>query len=478
MRLKSGISFLQAAPLLVLIILIFFCRIPVYADDTSLGRTPEGVFPILEGDVVMESEEITVDMEKNKVECIFVFHNTGKSKPVYMGFPGKIKDPGSELTDAVDLELRNFKTFVKGKVLPVSLEKSVQGNNEDLTAYSEFFTFTVPFKEDERITVRNTYDFTPTYDSLGTVYCGYVLETGAMWKGNIGSARVTFKLGSIKPCQIEKLNPGGFIFDGSNLVWHRTDFEPKYNLRVNYNNYRYTSRFLDDIAGDDKIKQEVNQKVESYGIVKELADRNQTEELLSLYRKAVEEKDAIMALYIRSHLPSGKIPEEKTRIEYVALEKEYGRELARCYTSGPEAAHIQFKISHSENGKIIEDAAEEGITGYSLEYLTPGKAYSISFTLTDWMDRTETKEILYKAPEKEAAASAEESTQSPDTAMASASQTAVSPDSGNSGEPSMDNSEAKNGIDARLIAAILSGVILIGFAVVSAIIIRKNKRVD
>lgn len=156
-----------------------FGYISIYADDGSIGRIPDGVFPMQENDVKMESEEITVDLDKNSVECIFTFHNTGKSKNVYMGFPGKLdKTMGGDLTKDVDLELGNFKTFINGKEMPVTRQKGVQNYNTETSNalhYSEWFTFTVPFKADETVTIRNTYDYCPSYDSIGDVFTGYVI---------------------------------------------------------------------------------------------------------------------------------------------------------------------------------------------------------------------------------------------------------------------------------------------------------------
>jgi len=317
----------------IVLIVTLFSFTSVYADDTSLGRTPEGVFPLQENDVIMESEEITVDLEKNHVECIFVFHNTGKNKNLYMGFPGKMFDTmDNGLTNDTNLELSHFKTFIKGKELPVTREKGVQQNNaensdtldtsntsntsntSDTSQYSEFFTFTVPFEGDEMVTVRNTYDFVPTYDSIGNIFTGYVLKTGAMWKGPIGSAKVTFKLGKIKPYQIEDVKLGGFKFVGNDLVWERNNFEPNYDLSLSYNNYRYSAKDLSNLTDDvEKLKKEIQQKIDSYSNAKELANKGKTDELLALYNKAVDERDSILAIYIRSYLPSHKISDEVSK---------------------------------------------------------------------------------------------------------------------------------------------------------------------
>lgn len=481
--------------LVILLVLTLFIFIPIYADDTNLGRTPDGVFPLQENDVIMEAEEITVDLEKNSVECIFVFHNTGKKKSVYMGFPGQLEGLNHENINVVDLEIRNFKTFINGKKLPVTREKSIKKDTLEhlnMQAYSEFFTFNVPFEADESITIRNTYDFTPTYDSIGNVYSGYVLETGAMWKGTIGSAKVTFKLGNIKPYNIEKLNPGGFKFEGNTLVWERNNFEPKYNLKVTYNTYRYGPDFFSDEAQ----KREIYLKKNSYDIAKQLASKNDTKGLLSLYDKAVKEYNSILALYIASLLPPDKIVKEDTNIESIEVQKIYDYYIAKCNIIGEEPTRIQISIGHEEDGKTVEDITEGGVTSYCLDNLNPGIEYNITYTLTDWLDRAKQKTIKYKVPEQEEALN-ENNTQSSDiSAIESASSDGLDIQPGgppiynssneiekaaaNDGATSSSNisnessTEKQNGFDIRIIIGVLVSIILLGITVVS--IIKMHKR--
>ena len=492
-RLNIGNLLKLVTSLVILLVLIVFNGTPIYADDTNLGRTPDGVFPLQENDVIMEAEEIIVDLEKSSVECIFVFHNTGKRKSVYMGFPGQLEGLNHENINVVDLRIRNFKTFIKGKELPITREKSLKKDTLEhlkMQAYSEFFTFTVPFEADERITIRNTYDFTPTYDSIGNVYSGYVLETGAMWKGTIGSAKVTFKFGNIKPYQIEKLNPGGFKFEGNTLVWERNDFEPKYNLKVTYNTYRYNSESLSNLTDDvDKLKLEINQKIDSYNKVKELAKKGQTDKLLSEYNNAIKEYNSILALYIASFLPTDKIVKEDTNIENIEVQKMYDYYKVECKILGEEPLHTQLTINHTENGSVTEDFSESGITSYYVSDFIPGTEYTITFTLTDWLDRTAQKTIKYRVPEQENALNESKTQPSDISTIASASSDSENIQPGgppiyNSSDSTAtnlnisneSNIEKRNGIDIRIIIGVLVGIIVLGITVVSVIKMRKSEQ--
>ncbi len=366
----------------------------VYADDTSLGRTPEGVFPIDEKDIVMESEEITVDLEKNSVLCSFVFRNTGSAKNVLMGFPGKIyHDIGDTLTQEVNLELADFKAYANGNKLPVRHEKTDAGKNAETSnelRYSEYYTFTVPFKTNGKVTVKNTYSFHPSYDSMGSIFTGYVLKTGAMWKDKIGSAKVTFRLGGIKPYQIDHLMPGGFKFEGKNLIWERTDFEPEYDLYITYNTYRYSKEYFNVIPREEAEK--TNIKIDNYKKVVKLADTRKTDELLAWYHKAAGEKDSVLAAYIISHLPDDKIPQEKLIIGNINIEKIDDRYGISCDIPGLEPASVHLDVSYTENGREIRNSQDTFLI------LTPGIEYSITYTIKDWMGRTAQKTVKFTPP--------------------------------------------------------------------------------
>jgi hypothetical protein len=492
----------------IVLLLTLFCYNSVYADDTSLGRTPDGVFPLQENAVIMESEEITVDLEKNHVECIFVFRNTGKSKNVYIGFPGKLYDNrGTELTEDVNLELRHFKTFINGKELPVTREKSTlqkNKNSSETSEYSEFFTFTVPFKTNEKVTVRNTYDFVPTYDSMGYIFSGYVLKTGAMWKDSIGSAKVTFKLGKMKPFQIENLKPGGFRFVGNDLIWERKNFEPVYDLCLVYNDYRYSEEFLKDTTADEVSK--IKEKINSFNKVNELAKDGKTDELLALYKNAVKEKASLLALYIRSYLPSDKIPTESSNLGNISIENNNDNYYINCDVLGPQAA-IQLTISHTLNGKEIVDMQVDDTAAYFYNY-TPGTEYIITYTLRDWMDRTDKKSLKYKVPVQAALAGENQMQPSNSVSTPTTSDSNIEPEAVNkSADKSVNNpineslekaanaavdkevneveDKAVNGsVDkamnkkenagSKLIYWVLPGAVSIGLLVISVVVLRKR----
>lgn len=450
---------------LILFLLLLGSR--AYADDTSLGRTPEGVFPINEQDVVMESEEITVDMEKRSVECSFVFHNTGADKNVLMGFPGKgDHDPGDNLTNQVNLEIKKFKAYINGKELTVTHEKTDDGKNAEYShelGYSEYFTFTVPFKADGKVTVKNTYLYSPTYDSMGSIFTGYVLKTGAMWKAAIGSAKITFRLGVIKPYHIRQMEPGGFKFEGNALVWERKEFEPEYDLSVVYNTYQYSKEYLSGISEEEAEK--IKRKINSFNEIGQLADKGNTDTLLALYNEAFKEKDYVLAAYISSYLPDLKVPEEKLTIDNITIEKISDRYGISCDTSGLMPVSRQTAVSHTENGRVIQDSQD------SFVKLTPGIGYSITCTAKDWLGREVQKTVKFTPPSESSDESEAARTDSP----AAVQPAAQSPNESSGISAAV--SEAKQGAHfSGIVAIALLSTGVAGIAVAAAIILFKKKR--
>jgi hypothetical protein len=393
----KGFKNLSTAVLAILILFAF--RTVSCADDGVIGRTPEGVYSMTDSEVEMESEEISIDLEQSTAECVFVFHNTGKARTVLMGFPGKLdKSRGSELTPEANLSLHDFKTYVKGKSLPVRKEKEVKGSL-DLPFYEEWFTFEVPFKAGERITVRNTYSFTPSHVSTGDVFTGYVLQTGSTWKGTIGNARVIFKLGSIKPWEIVALGPGGYRFEGNGILWEGRDIEPSYDLSLTYNTWHYSKDFLDLFDPNGEENKSAQAKIDSFKKIESLADQKDQEKLLSEYSNAVEAGDSVLAAYIAGFLPEGSIKEEIPLIGDIDVMDEGSISYVICDINMPYALSVNLKITHKEDGKTICDG--EWNTPSCDFTFTPGLRYNISVIAADWLNRSVEKEIEYSAPEKE-----------------------------------------------------------------------------
>ncbi len=386
--------------ILFLVLAAVFFPVFAYADDAVIGRTPAGVYPMMDAIVEMASEEIVIDMDRNTVECTFEFRNTGEARDVLMGFPGKLREElGSSFSDDVSLSLDNFKAFVNGEELPVKREKGIQPDIA-MPDYSEWFTFTVPFKEGETVIVRNTYDYVPSYNSIGDVTTGYVLQTGATWKGKIGKARVEFKLGSIQPWQIEQLKPGGFKFEGNSIVWERKNIEPAYDLQVLYNIWHYSEDYLAMMEANGEDAGDILSKIEKYKEIQQLAQAKDEVTLLAEYGMAAENKDPVLTAYIAGFLPNTQIPDDAPvlgEIEIIPYGTAYH---ISCDVKSLYSPDVMLMITHEEEGNAVIDSQVEKASTYII--LKPEIEYDISITVKDWLDRTAVKTTKFRIPSEEA----------------------------------------------------------------------------
>lgn len=162
-----------------------------------------------------------------KVTVNFTMQNMGtESETLSVRFP---------LTSAYgtyygNKEIANFKVKVNGESVPThKIDSDFSGSYAG--PWSEF---TVTFPPGEDVVVEVSY----YVDGMGEypfIALKYILETGAGWKGTIGSADVTVRF----PYEVNLQNvifdteigwstttPGGTV-DGKEIRWHFEDFEPE-----------------------------------------------------------------------------------------------------------------------------------------------------------------------------------------------------------------------------------------------------------
>ncbi|WP_010245971.1 DUF4424 family protein [Acetivibrio cellulolyticus] len=405
MRAKSILTVLKT-----IFFMLLFSITTVYADDCSVGRTPDGVYPMEDTDIVMESEDIRVDVEKGFVECNFIFKNTGEEKDVLMGFPAKMENDGDN-TSEDNLYLKDFKTFSGGSEISVKTDKGVKPKDlkdSSTPYYSAWYTFSVHFESGEKKNIRNTYNVNFTSYSNGEVHAGYILKTGAFWKDPIGYAKVTFDLGNIEPYRIINIYPYSMRFNGKNtLVWERSDFEPDFDLAVKYHGYFYSEEYFQEMSED---KKEALAEVEAFKKLDKELDKLSQEELLSYYNKYISDRKTVIAKYIMSKMPEGVIPEGGPVIKDLSIEGDENTSNSYRVNGKFEDVNGDFvsaslKVSHIENGQEVVDYNEVYTIG---DYLTnfqdeqsfyvdflPDINYDIDFMVKDSQDNIATKKIKY-----------------------------------------------------------------------------------
>ncbi|MCX7746072.1 MAG: copper amine oxidase N-terminal domain-containing protein [Clostridia bacterium] len=377
---------------------VFLClgSIIGYADDSAMGRTPDGVYPMNDADVSMESEDIIVKVQDHKVECNFTFKNSGKAKDVLMGFPKGFKSTSDTTTDE-ELEAVNFKAYINGKPIAVKEEKGAKSIVPDTDFYTSWYTFNVHFDEGQTIQIKNTYEINYSLNSMGYVFLGYVLTTGKGWKDPIGHAKVSFELGNIKPYQIKELTPYFFRFEGNKLVFEKSNFEPTYNLSFTYNSWTDDiPDFADYLKQSKKYFDNVEKSMKN-------ADLNT---LIGLYNKAVKDGEWIIALYIKSKIPVKDIPDVAPSITGFSIEPETSIIRGQINDPNGNVNELSWKVTHMEKGKEITDLEttldEDSI--YFNRYLSqsnvefaflPGKNYTITLKVKDSTGKQDTQTTVY-----------------------------------------------------------------------------------
>jgi len=399
-------KFITAAIVNILLI-IAFSLTTTFADDCIVGRTPDGVYPMEEKDIVMVSEDIYCDVEKGFVECNFVFKNTGKAKDVLMGFPAKME---SDSDNAIEERLYfiDFKTYLGDTEIPVNTEKGKKPVDlEDSTYpyYSEWYTFNVHFDAGETKNIRNTYKVESTLYSNGDILSGYILKTGAFWKDAIGHAKVTFDLGSIKPYEISRIFPFSMNYEGKNkLVWERNNFEPEFDLEIIYNKYRYD---VETLQKDEYVDKEfLNAAIEEVKEFEELdskLDVLSKEDLKNLYNKYLEDGKIGIAKYIQSKILDVIQKEKGPVIKEILVNDGIINCIAE--SENRDYAYARLKVSHIENGQEIIDYNDSFDVKYSSGKLqntdriyidlSTDKKYDIEYLIKDSYGNMDAKKIKH-----------------------------------------------------------------------------------
>lgn len=276
---------------------------PGLADSSSMSRTPDGVYPVFDSSVTMSDEYVRVILDRQRsfaqVDCRFTFKNDGGPREVLMGFPACEKIEGMAMETMPDgmleeVRIHDFRAYVGGKEVEVREDKAVKPSGINFppgTDYYSWYTFTVPMGAGETKEVRNTYRVHLRQGNY-TSSTGYILTTGAFWKGPIGHARVDFILGDVKPYEINRLFPYGFRFAGNDLVFERYDFEPRYDLGVGF----FNRDALTDLMPEEAAR--IRARKKRFEAVEAAVKTMDVSQLRGEYRAALAGREPIIAAYM------------------------------------------------------------------------------------------------------------------------------------------------------------------------------------
>ena len=216
----------------ILVILALIAGISV-ANDGGLASGGSPRLLNSHPSIRMESELILIKIRDGKVttKCQFTFVNTGKACDVVMGFPDKgfgekdnFGQSGEYWKDwKVASVFDAFSYWVNGKQSKTSLIKGK-------VAGEVFQAKKVQFGAKATVKVRDVYVMNEggTVTDMGrtTARCtGYILATGASWKGNIGSTTVVIEFDPAKPMK-----------------------EMKYGTEKQFENFNFVKEFKDPLS--------------------------------------------------------------------------------------------------------------------------------------------------------------------------------------------------------------------------------------
>jgi len=241
-------------------LLLFVAAIQADADSSSLFRIAETVQPVKNNNVRMVEEKVDIQVYGgwSVVRCEFVFRNeSGKEQAVLMGFPASmIGIEDGEIDETT--RLRDFKIYDDGVEKEAKLEKA-QDESAEADGIAEWYTWDIHFQGGEERKIVNTYR-TQNYDAPWGRSTGYILKTGAPWKGTIGKAVITFELMDIAPSNIyaDNTSPKGYRTDKNKVIWEMEDFEPTENIYLEMSGYQSIYNIV-NWRNEDKFRNERKQ---------------------------------------------------------------------------------------------------------------------------------------------------------------------------------------------------------------------------
>ena len=176
----------------------------------------------------MKSARVTIHLASERVQCDYVFHNTGPAREVVMGFPEGAGGDVS-LPEPGKAEFLEFRSYVDGNPVQVEPLPAVQTNG-----WKRFWVKKVRFEAGQTRTVRNIYVGGGGGSVTGRRLFGYVLSAGASWKGSIGLLTVTVDLTGLGRVSWERIEPPGYTRSENRITWRWANVEPTRDVFMTY----------------------------------------------------------------------------------------------------------------------------------------------------------------------------------------------------------------------------------------------------
>ena len=206
---------------------LFLPQKATYADAGPVYLYGVNIVPYHENSIELTKEDLSIDFTKNNsfgegradVYAKFVFFNTGDKITLKMGFPFRIAEERGNIPFPSDVAVK-----VNGKTIKVNRITT------ETSKYDPWIYFDVSFDRGETKTVEVGYTAIPLEG-----YFMYVLNTGALWKGPIGTLdiRMKFPYKAVYP-YVLSVKPLGYTAKGNEIFYHLTNFEPTSDIKVEF----------------------------------------------------------------------------------------------------------------------------------------------------------------------------------------------------------------------------------------------------
>lgn len=190
-------------------------------NGATFGGSGQVVYPLNSNDIELSSEQIYITMDRLtlNVDCYFHLTNFGSAQEVQIGFPDNRSIFGEDIQS---ITVRDLNTGEQPGV-----------TRKDAKEYEKVYVWKTTFKSGETkpLNVKYTFGFS---EASGDPYLsfGYILRTGAQWKGVIKKADfyIIFDKEIPHPCILAK--PHDYLYTKKGLEWHYSNLEPGFDLGI------------------------------------------------------------------------------------------------------------------------------------------------------------------------------------------------------------------------------------------------------
>jgi tetratricopeptide (TPR) repeat protein len=195
--------------------------------------------------VILERETVDILLSPGSAEivCNFYLRNTGEPETLHIAFPGGDADRFTDKERIYYRETKDFQVQVNDQHIATDYIKDYQNFTRTVLADSGWYgwyTWESVFPSNEEVHIIVSY--TALHRNMGFTYnpygdFEYILSTGSLWKGNIGTADISLRLQDMDICQITDFAPqNGSVHLDKTIQWHLVNFEPdpQSNIRIWY----------------------------------------------------------------------------------------------------------------------------------------------------------------------------------------------------------------------------------------------------